>query len=74
MLLQVEVEPSKETVLPCKFELLDEVIRSEIPMLPAFISQNYLSTIAMHFGTRGSYGQFSMREFCWSYGQSDYKK
>jgi predicted Ser/Thr protein kinase len=44
------IEPVTETVLPPVFEMLDEVIENEVPMLQAFISRNYLRPVAIQFG------------------------
>lgn len=44
------IEPITETVLPPVFELLATPIRTEVPALQMFISQNYLAPVAMHFG------------------------
>ena len=48
--VQTEIEPRTDLVLPCKFEMKKVVIRTEVPMLQAIISQNYLSPVALHFG------------------------
>ncbi|KAL5036660.1 hypothetical protein RTP6_004202 [Batrachochytrium dendrobatidis] len=45
-----EIEPVTETVLPPVFEMLDTEIRTEVPALQMFISQNYLRPVAIHFG------------------------
>ncbi|KAI8901122.1 hypothetical protein BC833DRAFT_522587 [Globomyces pollinis-pini] len=44
------IQPVRETVLPPVFELLDAEVRTEVPALQMFISQNYLRTVAIHFG------------------------
>ena len=45
-----EIEPIMETFLPPVFEMLDEVIKNEVPMLQAFISRNYSRPVVIHFG------------------------
>ncbi|KAI8899605.1 hypothetical protein BC833DRAFT_638956 [Globomyces pollinis-pini] len=48
--VRMEIEPITETVLPPVFEMLNTEIRTEVPMLQAFISQNYFQPVAIHFG------------------------
>ena len=48
--VRMEIEPITETVLPPVFEMLDTEIRTEVPALQMFISQNYLRPVAIHFG------------------------
>ena len=48
--IQTEIVTKKELVSPPVFEMLDTEIRTEVPMLQAFISQNYLRPVAIHFG------------------------
>jgi hypothetical protein len=48
--VRMEIEPIPETVLPPVFEMLDTQIRTEVPALQMFISQNYLRPVAIQFG------------------------
>ena len=48
--VRTEIESVTELVLPPVFEMLDEVIKNEVPALQMFISRNYLRPVAIHFG------------------------
>jgi hypothetical protein len=48
--VRMEIKTITETVLPPVLEMLDTEIRTEVPALQMFISQNYLRPVAFHFG------------------------
>jgi hypothetical protein len=47
--VRLEIETIKETVLPPVFEMLNEVIETEVPALQMFISPNYMRRYSRYF-------------------------
>ena len=47
--IRMEIEPVAKTVLPPVFEMLNTEVRTEVPALQMFISQNYLEPVAIQF-------------------------